>query len=148
MGKHCCDTKLDIEKAKQLLTANRVNRTKVKVSVLISLSKAETPLSVAEIYAKLGDGSCDISTVFRTVGQFKDKGLVRELNLGEGFFRYELISQDAHSHHHHHVRCRDCGEIKHLDDCDLSPFEKMIERLGYKNLEHHLEFTGVCSKCS
>lgn len=146
MGKHCCDHKLDTEKAKELLSANKINRTKVKVNVLVSLSKAQTPLSVAEIYSNLGD--CDISTIFRTVGQFKDKGLVRELNLGEGFFRYEVISQDEHAHHHHHVRCRDCGEIKHLEDCDLSPFEKMIERLGYKSLEHHLEFTGVCSKCS
>ena len=115
----------------------------------MELSRAHSPLSVAEIHQGLGDESCDISTVFRTITQFKEKGLVRELSLGESFFRYEIVDpKQKISHHHHHVRCRNCGEIKLIEKCDLSVFEKSISKLGYSNMEHFLEFTGVCSKCS
>ena len=145
----CCDPKLSEPKAKELLSANGINRTKIKISVLLELSRANSPLSVAEIHHELGDSSCDISTVFRTITQFKEKGLVRELSLGESFFRYEMVDPKQNiSHHHHHVRCRDCGDIKLIEKCDLSAFEKSISKLGYSNMEHFLEFTGVCSKCA
>lgn len=148
MKKKCCDNHMDTDKAKELLTSNGLNRTKTKVEILVELSKSLTPLSVAEIHQQLGN-DCDISTVFRTVGQFKEKGLIKELNLGEDFFRYEVTSSDPHHHHHHHhVRCRTCGDIKLIEKCDISIFEKMISKLGYQKMEHYLEFTGVCAKCS
>lgn len=148
MKKKCCDNHMDTDKAKELLTSNGLNRTKTKVEILVELSKSQTPLSVAEIHQQLGN-DCDISTVFRTVGQFKEKGLIKELNLGEDFFRYEVMSSDPHHHHHHHhVRCRTCGDIKLIEKCDISIFEKMISKLGYQKMEHYLEFTGVCAKCS
>lgn len=148
MKKKCCDNHMDDNKARELLSSNGLNRTKTKVEILVELSKSQTPLSVSEIHQQLG-GDCDISTVFRTVGQFKEKGLIKELNLGEDFFRYEVTSSDPHHHHHHHhVRCRSCGDIKLIEKCDISIFEKMISKLGYQQMEHYLEFTGLCSKCA
>lgn len=149
MKKKCCDTNLNADKAREVLVHNGLNRTKVKVSILQELSKSQKPLSVTDIHHQIGDDTCDVSTVFRTIAQFKEKGIVRELNLGEDFFRYEMINHDHdHSHHHHHVRCRSCGDIKLIEKCDLSILEKMISKLGFKNIEHYLEFTGLCSKCS
>jgi Fur family ferric uptake transcriptional regulator len=145
--KHCCEHKVSEDEAKKLLTANGLNRTKLKVGILRIIAEGPTPLSATEIFQKLDD-KCDISTVFRTVGQFKEKGLIRELNLGEDFFRYELIGLGKgtkSSHHHHHVRCRDCGEIKLIEKCDIGVFEKFISKLGYQEMEHYLEFTGICS---
>lgn len=145
----CCDPKINEAKARELLASNGMNRTKIKVQVLIELSRAHSPISVADLHQGMGDASCDISTVFRTITQFKEKGLVRELSLGESFFRYEIVDQNQNiSHHHHHVRCRDCGDIRLIEKCDLSAFEKSIAKLGYSNMEHFLEFTGVCSKCN
>lgn len=137
------------QKAKELLATNGLNRTKTKTGILVALSGSHSPLSATEIHQQLGDETCDISTVFRTIGQFKEKEMIKEINLGEGFFRYEIILTDPlkSHHHHHHVRCRDCGEIKLIDKCDMSIFEKMIGKLGYHKMEHYLEFTGICSKC-
>lgn len=150
MKNKCCDHNIDSDKAKELLTKNGLNRTKNKVEILVGLSQSQTPLSVSEIHQQVGSDTCDISTVFRTVGQFKEKGLIKELNLGEDFYRYEVFHSDPqkHQHHHHHVRCRECGEIKLIEKCDISIFEKMISKLGYAQMEHYLEFTGVCAKCS
>jgi Fur family ferric uptake transcriptional regulator len=147
MKDKCCDTNISEKEAKELLAEHGISRTKIKTKILLLLSKAEKPISASELYKKFGQKNCDISTIFRALSQFKEKSLVNELNLGEDFFRYEISNITGHDHHHHHVRCRDCGDIKYLDKCDLSVFEKMISKLGFKNMEHYLEFTGICSKC-
>ena len=146
MDKKCCHHPLTEQKAKEKLTENGLNRTKGKIKILQEIARSEKPLSVAEIHTKLKE-SLDVSTIFRTITQFKEKHLIHEINLEEGFFRYEMSSDDQKNHHHHHVRCRTCGDIKHIEQCDLGPFEKLIEKLGYAEMEHKLEFTGLCPKC-
>jgi len=149
MKTKCCDTHLNENEIKDLLVENGISRTKIKTQIIDLLSKSKKPLSANELYQKIGASSCNISSVFRTLTQFQEKGLIREINLGEDFFRFELINQQENDdHHHHHVRCRDCGDIKFIEQCDLSLFEKVISKLGFKNMEHYLEFTGICSKCS
>jgi Fe2+ or Zn2+ uptake regulation protein len=150
MKTKCCAHTLTSTEAQNLLVEYGLNRTKAKVGIVVALAKAKKPLSAIELHGQLGAHSCDISTIFRTLTQLKEKGLVRELNLGEDFSRFEFSppSKDKHGHHHHYVRCRDCGDIKAIEKCDLSAFEKMIARLGFHNMEHSLEFTGTCSRCS
>lgn len=146
----CCEKKLTSEEAGEILKKHGINRTAIKLELLTLLSKSASPLSVSELHLKTGK-SCDISSIFRSMSQFKEKGLVKEINLGEEFFRYEigqLEAGDKHNHHHHHVRCRKCGDIKLIEKCDITIFSKMISKLGYSDMEHHLEFTGLCSKCS
>ena len=147
MGNKCCSTHLSDDEAKTILSQNGVSKTKGKVKILQVISKSERPLSVPEIHALIQE-SCDVSTIFRTITQFKEKHLVTEVNLEEGFFRYEISSQDEdHDHHHHHIRCRVCGDIKNIEKCDLGAFERAIKKMGFKQMEHRLEFTGICSKC-
>jgi len=107
MKKKCCDNHLSPEKAKEILSQNGLNRTKTKTEMLVALSHSSTPLSVTEIHQHLGDDACDISTVFRTIGQFKEKGIIKELNLGEDFFRYEMVlfQHLVHYFDEGHYRC-------------------------------------------
>ena len=149
MTKKCCDTSLDEESVREILSKKGINRTRIKISILLEISKSKRPMSVPEIHAQLKE-NCDVSTVFRTVSRFKEKGLVHEVNLEEGFYRYEMASDsEEHSdHHHHHVRCRVCGDIRQIEQCDLAAFEKAIKKLGFTQMEHRLEFSGICSKCS
>jgi Fur family ferric uptake transcriptional regulator len=144
---HACKHTITEEAARELLADKGINRTRTKLDILTTLSKAHGPLSVAEIHERIGSDSCDISTVFRTMTQFTEKELVRELNLGEDFFRYEVVSPEDKHHHHHHVRCRNCGSIKALETCDLTPIEKIVSKLGFSDLKHVLEFSGICAKC-
>lgn len=148
MKKASCHHSLSEPEAKEILRAHGINRTKVKFSALTALATSHSPLSIADIHEEIGSQSCDISTVFRTITQFKGKGLVRELNIGEDFCRYEFIKPGHDHHHHHHVRCRNCGDIQALAECDLEIFEKSISRLGFTQLEHNLEFVGTCKKCA
>lgn len=147
MASKCCHSPLSEEKAKDILSENGINKTRGKIKILQEISRSKRPLSVTEIHSML-DESCDVSTIFRTITQFKEKNLIREVNLDEGFFRYEMSSGEENNHHHHHVRCRKCGDIRNIEKCDLEVFEKAITKLGFSEMEHRLEFTGLCSKCS
>ncbi|HLW56437.1 MAG TPA: transcriptional repressor [Bacteriovoracaceae bacterium] len=146
MKSTCCYHKLTEDECKDLLTQNGINKTKSKISILLKLSESKEPLSAQQIFDELD--SCDLSTVFRTLSQFKEKNLVQEVNLDEGFLRFQLILNDHHQHHHHFVRCRNCGKIAQIENCDLSIFEKAIKELGFTQMEHRLEFSGLCSRCS
>lgn len=144
-NKHC-HAPLSEDKIKKVFSEHGINRTKGKIKILQIISEAKRPISVQEIHTAM-KASCDVSTIFRTITQFKDKNIIREVNLEEGFLRYEINLDHHNDHHHHHVLCRLCGEIKNIEECDLQQFEKAISKLGYKLMEHRLEFTGVCSKC-
>lgn len=148
MSQNCCHHELTENDCKEILSQHGMNKTKSKVSILLELSRSMEPLSAQQIHEQLD--SCDLSTVFRTLSQFKEKELVREVNLEEGFIRFELVldARDEHQHHHHYVRCRTCGKIDQIEDCDLSVLEKAVARLGFTQLEHRLEFSGFCTKCS
>lgn len=146
MQKHCCDHKLTQDEAKALLADVGLSKTKTKITLLIELSKAHTPISISELHQRLKD-KCNISTVFRAINQFKSKSLTREINFGEDFFRYEFINP-TEKEHHHHIRCRNCGKISLIEKCDITIFEKMVAKLGFKEMDHTLEFSGICSPCS
>lgn len=149
MKTKCCETNLSEEEVQDILIEHGISRTKIKIQILLTLDEAAEPLSATAIHQKIGPQNCNISTVWRGLKQFHEKGIVSEVNLGEDFFRYELKNLSTeHQHHHHHVRCRVCGAIRHLDECDLSDIERKISKLGFNKLEHSLEFTGLCSKCS
>ncbi len=148
MKNNCCDTHLTEDEIQDLLSGHGISRTKIKTQILLTLSKSKEPLSATAIHQLIGQENCNISTVWRGLKQFHERGIVSEVNLGEDFFRYELKNLGSNEHHHHHVRCRICGVIQHLEECDLSEIERKISKLGFNKLEHSLEFTGLCSKCS
>lgn len=143
--KHC-HSPLSEDTIKKIFSDKGINRTKGKIRILQVISEAKRPISVQEIHSVM-KASCDVSTIFRTVTQLKEKNIIKEVNLEEGFLRYELGHSGHEDHHHHHVMCRICGDIKNIEECDLEQFEKAISKMGYKLMEHRLEFTGVCSKC-
>jgi Fur family ferric uptake transcriptional regulator len=146
MGKSCGRSPLSEDEAKEILSEKGINKTKSKIHILREFSKSHRPLSVQDIYEGLKQ-NCDVSTVFRAIAQFKEKNLIREVNLDEGFFRYEILVLEE-NHHHHHIRCRKCGEIKNIDKCDLAEFERTISAMGYREMEHRLEFSGLCPNCA
>ena len=50
-------------------------------------------------------------------------------------------------HHHHHIICTICKKIDSFHDCLLDKIETALSKKGYKNIQHRLEFFGVCGNC-
>lgn len=136
---------MDNDSIAQLLRSNNISKTKIKIKIISLLSSASYPLSVVEIHGMLSH-ECNLSTVFRAITQFKEHKIIREINLDEGFLRFEMF-EDTAKNHHHHIRCKKCGGIKNLNNCNLKSFEKAIAKLGFTETEHRLEFFGLCLNC-
>ncbi|MBU6155271.1 MAG: transcriptional repressor [Bdellovibrionales bacterium] len=126
--------------------------TPARLHVLEILKRDHCLLTIDEIVQKLSRSSsksADWTTVYRTLLTFADAGLVTPTTLVDGALRYEYShpSEDKHSHHHHHVSCKKCGKIESIEACEIEKIQKQIEKMGFRELSHRLEFTGVCPKC-
>ena len=112
------------------------------LKVLISSSK---PLSASEIYNQLQQNNYQVrlSTIYRNLSNFHEKGLIKELNFaGKNQNYYEFIND-----HHHHLLCTSCGEILCLD-CPVQDYESSLAReTGYEISEHKIKIYGLCPQC-
>lgn len=134
------------------LRLNKVDArlTNSRKAVLAILENADRPLTITEI----ADRSKDLaqSSLYRNLTLLEDANLVHKITTDHDFAFFEL-SEDLLGHHHH-LRCINCAQVL---DIELSAKdEKMLHTLaktigkknGYSNIHHHLEFSGLCSKCS
>jgi Fur family ferric uptake transcriptional regulator len=120
--------------------------TPARLALLKLFEKTEKPLdvSVMQKYLNKHDVDIDPATVFRIINMFTQKGITKQVQLGEGKFRYELSSREDH----HHLICEECGDIEDISDCDIESLEKQInKKKKFLVKRHSLEFFGVCKKC-
>jgi Fur family ferric uptake transcriptional regulator len=87
----------------------------------------------------------DLVTVYRTLTTFEDLGILTSCHFGDGTIRYEVRGEDGH--HHHHIICTSCKKIRPLPFCHLDDEEKRVQKMGFLNLTHKLEFFGLCPDC-
>jgi Fur family ferric uptake transcriptional regulator len=109
------------------------------------------PFSAGEIFQDLckkhRNENFDQVTVYRSLAAFQELGILGLCEFGDGTLRYEYRSIDGHSHHHH-IICNECKRVEPIDFCVISGQEQLIEKLGFSNISHKLEFFGVCKKCA
>lgn len=112
------------------------------------LTKARAPLSAEEILHKLTINKLEVfdrATLFRNLKTLVQHDLLTSIDLGEGFLRYSL---HHHEHHAHHIMCKKCKKIEEVDFCITKEIESFLKKKGYTHIEHRMDFSGVCKKCS
>jgi Fur family ferric uptake transcriptional regulator len=133
-------------KIAELLRTSGLKTTGPRRAILRLLEKKHGPFTIEEIRKFLSrETPCDLVTVYRCLSQFEKQSLVRRCDFGDGVARYELHQDDGH---HHHVICRKCSKVRNFDDdCLIEALEKVVKKMGYKDVTHSLEFFGVCGSC-
>jgi len=135
----------DIElKTAILLKEKGLSITAPRKLILSFLLKEHGPFSAEEIYRRLPKHSCDQATVYRCLNQFVETELVNTSHLEKDLVHFEYNDPD---HHHHHIVCRICKKIESFHDCLLEKIENSLLKKGYKDINHRLEFFGICEKC-
>jgi Fur family transcriptional regulator, ferric uptake regulator len=97
--------------------------------------------------AKKKDPGIDRSTVYRTIGMLKRRGLIDELDLmhidGEKHY-YEVKT----NHDHCHMACFKCGAVMEFTSASFEKLkEEMARRSGFEIRAIRLEVGGVCPSC-
>lgn len=133
-----------MESIKTQLAAAGLRLTKPRLAIFSALD--HKPQSVADISRKLAKKKLQIDkvTIYRTLTSFVKLGLVEQTQFKDQVAVFELADQ----HHHHHVLCEGCGKIE-----DISLDEELLVKAAKKKSSfeiksHHLEFFGLCQKCS
>lgn len=106
------------------------------------LSDATDHPDVEEVHrrASAEDSNISLSTVYRTVRLFEDKGILDRHEFGDGRSRYEQVAKE---HHDHLIDLR-TGHVIEFRNEQVEKLQEAIAReLGYKLIDHRLELYGI-----
>lgn len=128
-----------------VLKKNGYKITPQRIAIYDVLKDTREHPCVDSIYNKLHPmfPTMSLATVYKSLEVFKSLGLIQELNVGEGSFRY-----DANTIQHPHVICLNCGKVDdaELDDIDLT--EQVEIKTDYKIIKQQIYFYGYCPECT
>ena len=84
-----------------------------------------------------------LATVYKALKTLVDVGLVQEINVGEGNFRY-----DGNSCSHPHVQCLKSGKVDDFHGFNLDNLNSLAqENTDYKIISNKVYFYGYCKNC-
>ncbi|MBI5072348.1 transcriptional repressor [Candidatus Woesearchaeota archaeon] len=101
---------------------------------------------VMELYslAKKKDPNINLSTLYRTLTEFKKADIVEELHLEEEHHHYEIKQAEQHQH----FVCEKCGAITEFDLPAEQKIEKELAKVhGFKIKTIKMIASGLCKKC-
>jgi Fur family ferric uptake transcriptional regulator len=130
----------------QAARGTRMTRQKRAVATLL----AETGefSSAQDLHARLKEAGekVGLATIYSQLRTLADVGEIDSVR-GDGgetlYRRCDLVS------HHHHLVCRRCGHAVELDAPEVETWARRVGgRYGFRHLEHVLEISGICDRCS
>lgn len=129
-----------------------IKRTKQREEIFRVLSQASEPMSAQDIYQHLvqamGKGSLSgsfaISTVYRALAVFEEKGYVNKSTLmGEDMSYYEWVR----GQHKHYAVCLKCHRLIPLKGCPFEHGRPDLDEEDFVITGHRLELYGYCGDC-
>ncbi|MBC7371661.1 MAG: transcriptional repressor [Bdellovibrionaceae bacterium] len=135
----------------QKMKDNKMKLTRQREEILECLLSTHQPQTAESILAKLKKskvaGACDLVTIYRTLHQFEKIRLVQKSFFADNSAQYCLNDLEDDEHHHHFL-CKKCHKITAIDLCVIENQTKLLERKGFKEISHRLEFFGLCPQCA
>ena len=133
--------------AKAILHSEGLRGTAARVAVVRLLAAERAPLSHAEVIERLREFGFDQSTLYRSLTELADAGILARLDLGESSRRYELIQGERLGFSEHpHFSCVECGKLFCLSDYSVSLLPKNKSSKGPGRLLEVL-VKGYCAEC-
>lgn len=117
-----------------------------RIAVYEMLQNTKSHPSAEMIYSAISDRypTMSLATVYKTLKTLVEIGLIQELNVGEGNFRY-----DANALPHPHITCINCGRVDDIDNIDLSFINDTVkDYTNYRILSSKVYYYGVCPDCN
>jgi Fe2+ or Zn2+ uptake regulation protein len=123
-----------------------IKRTKQRESVLSVLENASAPLSAMDIYERIekGDGAVWLSTVYRILELFVDRGVVIKTTVMDNDMAFYELNRNKHMHY---AVCVDCHKIVAINNCPMAEFQPKLADNDFRVLGHKVEMYGYCKDC-
>lgn len=135
-------------KIDEYLRHKSIKITKGRINILDILSRVKDAINVEYIFneCKKRNINIDLSTVYRTLELFENKGIISKFDLGEGKYSYTMNKEN----HKHILQCRCCHREVEID-CPMQQVKEIIKnKTGFTFLDEELDFKleGICKDCS
>ena len=111
------------------------------IAGILSQAAADHP-DVLEVFRRANaiDSRISLSTVYRTLKLFEQKGILERHDFGRGRGQYE----EAQRGHHDHLIDVESGRVIEFSNEDIEKLQEAIARgLGFQLVGHRLELYGV-----
>jgi len=136
-----------VDEAKALLRGAGLRCTAARVAVVQTLADYAAPLSPNEVAEELAEFGFDKSTIYRSLTELDESGIVSRLELGDAIRRFELVPPgEEHSPMHPHFMCVDCGKLQCLNGFRVD----LVRDQGAKEFPGELTevlLKGRCGTC-
>ena len=129
---------------KNLLDDN-MRMTSQRQVILEELQKVKSHPTANEIYDMVRKRlpRIGLGTVYRNLEILADKDIIKKLEVGGEQKRF-----DGDTSSHYHIRCVECNRVDDIFIEKNQRLEKSASKCcSYKVLDHHVQFSGICSDC-
>lgn len=133
-----------LEQACVQLRSARMRVTQPRVAILEVLIQRQGPCRIEQIHQQLDRNACDLVTVYRCLAAFEQVGLVRRSFQHNGTSLYEF---SLGTERRYHVSCKSCGRTEPIEYFSVEGPVHMLERRGFSEISHLVEFFGLCPDC-
>ena len=137
-----------VAEAKSLLREAELRCTAARIAVLQQLADRGSPMSHSEVTDALSQFGFDQSTIFRSLHELSDAGIVSRLDLGDQILRFEFRSPKSNAElEHPHFMCVDCGKISCLSDFSVRLTPSKGRRRDSLGEITEILIRGRCTAC-
>jgi Fur family ferric uptake transcriptional regulator len=122
--------------------------TRQRTAVIETLGDLTSFASAQDIHASLiADGQkVGLTTVYRTLQQLNNQGLVDTLQDESGEMLYRSCVSD---HHHHHLVCTSCRRTVEIDGGPVEQWAAQVSaEHGFVLTGHTADVFGLCPDCA
>ena len=115
--------------------------------VLEALFAAEGPVSASYLAGGLGGRGpeVDLASVYRSLEQLEELGVVRHVHVGHGPGLYALVGAGEREY----LVCERCDRVTTVAPAQLDEVRALVERtFGYRARFTHFPITGLCPACA
>jgi len=113
--------------------------------ILEELSKVKSHPTANEMYDMVRKRlpRIGLGTVYRNLDLLAELGIIRKLVVGGEEKRFDGVISP-----HYHIRCIKCNRVDDIFiKIDRGLENSAASYCDYKILDHHVQFSGICSKC-
>ncbi|MEM6470491.1 MAG: transcriptional repressor [Planctomycetota bacterium] len=128
------------------IRAAGIRATPARVATLALLRDASSPLTHADVAAKLVDEDIDKATAFRNLNDMTDAGLLRRTELGDRLYRFEkVLPGEIAADSHPHFVCIECGSVYCMHNINLTAGS--LGEAGKVGEVSEILLRGLCNTC-
>jgi Fur family ferric uptake transcriptional regulator len=124
----------------------KLNNTTQRKIIFEELKKLKTHPTADELYTlvKKRLPTISLGTVYRNLDLLAETGKILKLELSGKKKRF-----DGNTSNHFHLRCAKCGNIKDINDDEMSEIDEKLNQLAEKLKVdgYRLELSGLCDSC-